>query len=880
MLAAALLALLSHAVPAIAPPHHSAADTLPSPGVAQALARERAARVSGLRYAVRLAIPADVHAPIAGEETIRFRVTQAGTALALDFQHDSSSVSELEVNGARAAYRVGNGHVVLGAHALRRGENSVHIRFIAGDAPLNRNPDYLYTLFVPARASLALPVFDQPDLKGRFTLTLELPAAWRYVANSPEVARTVSGGRQTVRFAETKPLPTYLFAFVAGAWQVETATRGGRTIRLFHRETDAAKVARNRDSIFDLVTRSIRYMERYTGIPYPFPKYDLVLVPSFQFGGMEHPGQILYNASSLMLDETATQNQKLGRASVIAHETAHMWFGDLVTMRWFDDVWMKEVFANFMAAKIVNPSFPEINHELRFLLAHYPAAYAVDRSAGTHPIRQRLDNLSEAGQLYGAIIYEKAPIVMRMLEELVGPETFRRGADGYLRAHEFGNASWPDLIDVLDRLAPARHLKAWSHVWVEEAGRPTLKVEVKTSPAGSRREELAGLTIRQSDPAGRGRVWTQPATVALVYGDSARKLPAFLDAPAVAVAGARRRRAPDFVLPNGGGRAYGRMELEGASWSALLRALPTLRDPLVRGGGWLDAWDALLDGEIAPTAFMAAALRGIEGEADEQLAERILAYTGDAYWHFLSAPERAACARGLEALLWRRLASVAGTSRKSAYFSALRSVATTPATVQRLRRVWARDTTIPGLPLAEQDYTTLALELAVRGVPDGDSILAAQEVRIQNPDRKARLAFVRPALSADPTVRDAWFAALRDPANRRHEPWVLEGLTYLDHPLRQADSEKYIRPALDLLAEVRRTGDIFFPGRWVGAVLSGHTTPVVAATVRAFLAEHPDYPQRLRELVLQGADELFRAAAVVGHGPSAAAPLWPGAGEW
>ena len=127
---------------------------------------------------------------------------------------------------------------------------------------------------------------------------------------------------------------------------------------MLHRETDAAKVARNRDAIFDLHAAALAWLENYTGIPYPFGKFDFVLIPSFQFSGMEHPGAILYNAGSMLLDESATENQMLNRASTISHETAHMWFGDLVTMRWFDDVWMKEVFANFMAGKIVNPSFP------------------------------------------------------------------------------------------------------------------------------------------------------------------------------------------------------------------------------------------------------------------------------------------------------------------------------------------------------------------------------------------------------------------------------------------------------------------------------------------------------------------------------------------
>ena len=203
--------------------------------------------------------------------------------------------------------------------------------------------------------------------------------------------------------------------------------RNGREMRMFHRETDAAKVARNRDALFDLHASALAWLEDYTAIPYPFDKLDFILIPSFQFGGMEHAGAILYNAASLMLDESATQNQLLNRASTIAHETSHMWFGDLVTMQWFNDVWMKEVFANFMAAKIVNPSFPTVNHELRFLLSNYPDAYSVDRTAGANPIRQPLTNLNDAGQLYGPIIYEKAPIVMRQLEMIVGEQRFRDG---------------------------------------------------------------------------------------------------------------------------------------------------------------------------------------------------------------------------------------------------------------------------------------------------------------------------------------------------------------------------------------------------------------------------------------------------------------------
>ena len=216
---------------------------------------------------------------------------------------------------------------------------------------------------------------------------------------------------------------------------------------------------------------TLAWLEEYTAIPYPFGKFDFVAILSFQFGGMEHPGAILYNAASLLLEESATQNQVLGRANVIAHETSHMWFGDLVTMRWFDDVWMKEVLASFMAAKIINPSFPEVDHDLRFLLSNYPAAYQVDRAAGTNPIRQPLANLDEAGQLYGAIIYQKAPIAMRQLEMIAGETAFRDGLREYLDTYRFGNAAWVDLVRVLDTRTP-EDLSAWSRAWVEERGRP------------------------------------------------------------------------------------------------------------------------------------------------------------------------------------------------------------------------------------------------------------------------------------------------------------------------------------------------------------------------------------------------------------------------
>jgi aminopeptidase N len=842
---------------------------LTAPGVPAGLAEARRAQIADLRYAFDLTIPAAPDSPVTGTADIRFTLRRARRPVVLDFVDPSTRVHEVRVGGRPVEYAATDDHIVIPAGDLVTGENTVTVRFTAGDESLNRNPDFLYTLFVPDRARFALPVFDQPDLKARVTLELSVPEGWVAVANgatggeADTTDRRIDGstGGPTYRFAETEPIPTYLIAFAAGRFEIDEAERNGRVYRMFHRETDAERVGRNRDAIFDLHAAALAWLEDYTGIPYPFGKFDFVAVPSFQYGGMEHPGAVFYRASSLFLEPTATQSEELGRASLIAHETAHMWFGDLVTMRWFNDVWMKEVFANFLAAKIVNPSFPEVNHDLRFLLAHHPAAYAVDRTAGANPIRQELENLDEAGSLYGAIIYQKAPIVMRHLERRVGEATFRDGLRTYLDRFRFGNATWHDLIVVLDPLV-AEDLDAWSDVWVESAGRPTVATALALDAEG----RIAFLEWRQSDPETLGRLWPQRLSPALVYADSIRRLTVDLRARAAATPGVQALPAPLFVLANGDGLPYGAFVPDSSSLAGLLGHLPAISDDMVRAAGWLTVWDVMLDRRLPPAAALDLAVRLLETERTDLTAQRVLVDIQELYWRFLLPEERVARAEDLEAFLWRELERAPTRSLKAAFFGAFRSVALTPPAVKRLERLWREQERIADLPLAERDFTALAQALALREAPRSTRILAEQRDRITNADRRARFEFVMPALSADTAERDGFFESLRDPANREHEPWVLEALGYLHHPLRAGRAERYIRPSLELLEEIQRTGDIFFPLGWLNGTLDGHNTPSAAAVVRAFLDGRPDLPPRLRGKLLQAADGLFRSAEIA-YGP-------------
>jgi aminopeptidase N len=410
-------------------------------------------------------------------------------------------------------------------------------------------------------------------------------------------------------------------------------------------------------------------------------------------------------------------------------------------------------------------------------------------------------------------------------------------------------------VRILDTRTP-EDVATWSRAWVEERGRPEFTTSLRVDSRG----RIASLTLNMSDPLKRGLIWPQRIQVALGYGSEVRLLPVSVTARSTAVPQAVGAERPLYVLPAGKGIAYGLFLLDDSSRDYLLRHIEDVPDPLTRGSAWVTLWENLLEGRVAPRVFVDAALRALPRETDEQNVQRVLTYVTRSFWKFMPQDARTLLAPTLEDALRQGLTRATTQSQKSAWFNAFRDTVLTTDGIQWLERVWAREERIPGLTFAEPDEITMAMELAVRGLPETDTILGTQLERIQNPDRKARFAFVMPALSADPAIRERSFERFRNVENRRREPWVLEALAYLNHPLRETHAQRFVRPALELLSEIQRTGDIFFSTRWMDATLSGHRSPEVAKTVRTFLAEDPKYPERLRWTVLNSADELFRAA--------------------
>ncbi|TLV03535.1 M1 family aminopeptidase [Dyadobacter luticola] len=802
----------------------------PEKGVSFALNEYRKKTIDSIRYDIALDIPAVKAEPISGKETITFKLNSLDSALVIDFNSDSSHIREVFVAGEKVSYDFVNEHIVIQSEHLRKGKNQVSITFTAGNLSLNRSDEYLYTLFVPDRASTCFPLFDQPNLKAVYVLTLKTPRDWEAVSNGSLKSKTAEGGKSSYQFAPTKPISSYLFAFAAGKFFKETQNVGGREMTMYYRETDTAKVSRNRDQVFDLHAKSLAWLEKYTGIDYPFGKFDFVLIPSFQYGGMEHPGSVFYNESALFLDENPSVNRLLSRVSVIAHESAHMWFGDLVTMDWFNDVWLKEVFANFMAAKIVHPSFPEINHNLRFLLAHYPNAYEIDRTAGTNPILQELGNLKNAGTLYGAIIYMKAPIVMRKLERMIGENLMQKSLQEYLKTYAFKNARWDDLIGIIDKNTPLNITK-WSNVWVKTPGMPEYYIS----------DRNAKKSLTQVKDSISNRIWEQP----LVLKDISEN-------------------GQQIVFPNADGTGYGYFKMDTASKDYFIKNYSKkdslFENPVFRGAMLVNVWEGLLrDGNPDPEQLISNVLNTLEKEQNPLLVDYLLGNLQTAWWTFLDEDQRAAHQHDVESKLWELLNKTKDKGVKTSYFRSFKSLALSDDGWQKMESLWNDKLVIRDLVLSEDDKISLAYELALKSKDGAKSILDEQLKNTKNPDRKARMQFVIPALNPDESQRDTFFETLKKEENREKEAWVLDAVGYLHHPLRQKSAIKYLRPSLDLLQEIQLTGDIFFPTRWLHSTFAGHSSKEAADIATKFLAENPHYPYFLRNKILQETDMLKRA---------------------
>ena len=813
---------------------HEKSNKLYEEGISTELAQLRKQEIKDLKYDLHFFIPERKQEAVKGKANIRFTI-QRPQEIILDFRESEDKIKEVSVNGKPTDYIFRNEHLILSQSSIKKGVNKVHIRFIAGNQSLNRNEEFLYTLLVPDRARTVFPCFEQPNLKAEFTLQLEVPAEWEAVSNTSIQTEAIKNGRKHITFCPTEPLSTYLFSFVTGKLKKAVYADGERMLTAYHRETDPKKVAQL-DIIFQQVAASLHWLEDYTNTPYPFAKYSFIILPGFQYGGMEHTGATLYNDTQMFLSEFPTPDEELARAKLIAHETAHMWFGDYVTMDWFNDVWTKEVFANYFAACITEPLFPNVNHSLNWMKTYTSASLAEDRTTGSNSIRQPLDNLRNAGLIYGNIIYNKAPVMMQKLVEIMGEEAFQKGIREYLKTYAYGNATWDDLIAILDAKSE-EDLANFSDVWVNQKGMPHISF---TNRCGQ-------LEIRQRDPLNRGLLWPQSFQITFQGAEESTSVEVNLTNETYAITVPLGTQA---ILPNTDGRGYGLFIPDEESKEWMLTHWQETSDDTARQSLLMLLFENYQHRLISDKEWMEALMNGLKNEKNALIASTLCGYLGE--------PLQKSGNETWEEKIWEWSENHPLTSCRLQLIRCLISNARAPKSIERLYQLWEKQS---HPMLNERDYMTLSYELSLHRPEMYESIRNTQRERITNPDRRRQFDFIVQAVTPDTLQMDAFFQSLMKAENRRIEPWAASALAYLNHPLRQAYSVKYIRPGLEVLQEVQCTGDIFFPKNWVSALLRNHKSKEAYREVQAFFEAHPEYPSLLKNKILQAAWPLYREVA-------------------
>ncbi|WP_111595392.1 M1 family aminopeptidase [Chitinophaga dinghuensis] len=837
-----LICLLAAAPSAFAQPKPVPVTT----GVSLELATYRYAVIGDITYTLHFHIPNEKATTIPAKEQLEFTLKETTQPLQLDFKQPVGNITKLVVNSVATQAVMSNEHLLIPTTLLKSGKNTIELEFTAGEGSLNRNAEFLYALFVPDRARFVFPCFDQPDLKAVFQLSLEVPSDWKVLANGwMKDSLPTSSSYTSYRFAPTEKLPTYLFSFTTGKYSMEQQDVNGKPATFLYREKDPGT---NIDSIFRLHREAVKFLEQWTGIPYPFQKMGFAAIPDFQFGGMEHPGEVQYKASALFL-QNPTKDQLLARTNLISHETAHMWFGDLVTMKWFNDVWMKEVFANFMADKVAEDILGSQQFNMRFLQDHYPRAYNVDRTAGANPIRQQLENLQDAGTMYGDIIYHKAPVMMRQIELLMGKDNFRKGVQEYLHTYAYGNASWNDMITILAKYTKA-DLHKWNSVWVNQPGRPVFDYQMTTANG-----KIKQLTITQHPESGEKRLWPQVFDIALVYPGSVKELRVNMNDYSTAIKAATGKEQPDYILFNSSGLGYGLFPSDTAATKSFFRHTGSVWS----SSAYLNAYENTLAGRTyKPAELLRIFVTGLSQEKEETNLKLLTNYISTLYWEFTTPEERSRYAPEMENQIWTAMQQQTLTNNKKLLLKAYQDVYTTREAGKRIYDIWEQQKAPMDIKLSEEDYISMALTIALKS-DTATNVLAAQRDRLKDNDKKDRLNFLMPALSAKESDRDQFFAALHDKKGRAKESWVVTGLFYLNHPLRQATAMKYLPESLQWLEDIQRTGDIFFPANWLNAVFGYYQSPAAWKVVSGFLDAHPDYNPKLKNKILQATDNLHRA---------------------
>ncbi len=843
----------------------------PAPGIATGLAQARAATISKVRYDLAFRITTPV-AHVDCEAKLSFWLDGKGAATPLVVDFDGELLGKAQVNGSDWEVARVADHLVVPSSLLREGENDLRLRvrsIVASvGTPLTVYRDtadaaeYCYTLVVPADAHRLYPCFDQPDIKATFDVSLRIPKAWSAIGNGTTTAQDEVEDDRVWTFARTKPLPTYLAAFACGPFaRIESrlptipGIAPGSTMRTWFRESERKNL--DEPTLLRMHGDGLQWLCGYFGEPYPFEKLDIVLLPGFPYGGMEHAGAIFYRDKALSFDHEPTGGELARRSSLVYHELSHQWFGNLVTMRWFDDLWLKEGFATFVAHEAMEALEPDRQSWLRFLQRVKPRAYEVDATPGTVPVFQQLANLADAKSAYGPIVYNKAPAVLRELDERLGSETFRDGVHRFLARHRYGNASWQDLSAALEDAAKS-DLSRWSERWLLSPSLPRVRVDWRTAANGT----VESARLLQSPVDGQG-TWPLRVELLVVEATGAmRAVQVESDGADAVIPGLVGSKQVACIVPNPRDVAYAQFLPDVRSRDWMVANASSAKDPLLRAVMFGCLFEAVREAELDPAIFAESALDAITQERDSDTHAWLLDMFGSCVMRYLPEARARELRERAEDILLGQLGQ-AKSGRELPTFRWLSRNGNGARTLRLCRAValGIAEDVPPHLVVGKDDRFTALASLLARSDDDADRMSLVDTVRraFKGQDVERETFLAQAAIGTESNKRKFFDAYLQ--LDAQPEQWAQDSLANFHWPGQSTKTKPFLEPALAKAQWVKANRRIFFMPAWLDAFVNAHADADALQIVDTAL-QTCDFDADVKKKLLQSRDGLARTVRI------------------
>ncbi len=806
------------------------------------LAKQRSEQIKNVHYYLDIRLNA-TDLTYAGKVEIDFDLLNQNHPIILDFfKGQIRSISANEKPLANFTYN--EAKILIPAKELKSGPNILKIEFdhsySSTGAGLHRFQDpqdngvYLYTQFEPYDANRFFPCFDQPDLKATYTLTVEAPADWQIVSSTLEKDIRKKGSMKLWSFPKSQVFSTYLFSLHAGPYQVWKSQFGKLPLRLLARKS-MAKYIRHQEW-FSITKNGLAFYNEYFQYPYPFKKYDQIIVPDFNAGAMENVAAVTF-AEKLIPRATPTYNERERIAAIALHEMAHMWFGDLVTMQWWDGLWLNESFATYMATLSLDRTTEFKNAWQSFFAYNKQRAYIEDAQVTTHPVDVAVPDIRTTSTNFDGITYGKGASVLKQLSFFVGADTFRDGVRRYLKKREFQNATITDFMDSIAE-GTKLDLKRWTHEWLKEAG--TNSSALKYSCEGG---QIKSATLEQKSPEDHPLLRQHRTRIGLFKQNlQIASVDTLYDGTSTEITELRGKPCPEWVYANLDDYDFAQVRLDEASLQAVKTQLPKIKDPLLRVMLWQSLWFMVRDVELSVSEYIDQ-LTGVLGQEKEI---RVLTYVLETLQNarnYLPPPGRPGDSIAqqyetkIENFLWTNLnQSPVGSELQRIWFDAYVHAANTPEAGKHLMEFLNHKRSIPKLVIDQDRRWEIITRLNRMGAP-GSFELIAKESKQDPSDQGVKMSISAQAVRPDEKIKAEWFAKIEE--NKMPLAKLRHAIFYL-FPKTQVDlHEQYENKILNRLTEYSSTRDTEYLWAFT-ALIPATCSEKSVRTLGQYISQHSD----------------------------------------